>query len=195
MLAWMLQLSSSCSYTKLNLKKDPSFSRLNSLLTTRYDHHWARKQGWMIFCSEFSLARERETDGEEALHCHTYILHWLTQSLAIFRLCRGVVSKEPTIPWVKFRPLYNYYALPKSDHLEARGFFISSSKIWKRTALELIPSLVSNCESDLMSDVLRFHAQVFKPQFLGLSCAFLAFHVVNDVNTPVLLHLILGLHK
>lgn len=42
----MLQLSSSCSYTKVNLKKDLSFSLLISLLTTRYDNHWARKDDW-----------------------------------------------------------------------------------------------------------------------------------------------------
>lgn len=144
----------------------------------------------MILSSEFSLARERETDGEEALHCHTYALHWLTQSLATCRLRRRVVSKKPTIPWVKFRPLYIYYALLKSEHLEARDFFISSSKIWRLTALELLPSLVVNCESDLMSDILRFHAQVFKTQFSGSSLALLVSPLVNDVNTAGLLHLI-----
>lgn len=94
----MLQLSSSCSFTKVNLKKDLSFSLLNSLLTTRYDNHWARKDDWKVFGSEFSLARKRETDVEEAVRYSTYILHWLTQSLALCRLCRGIVSKEPTIP-------------------------------------------------------------------------------------------------
>lgn len=46
-----------------------------------------------------------------------------------------------------------------------------------------------------MADVLRFHAQVFKTQFPGLSLALLVFHAVNYVNTAGLLYLILALHK
>lgn len=40
----------------------------------------------MIFCSKLLLARGRETEGEEAIHCLPCNLYRLTQSLADCRL-------------------------------------------------------------------------------------------------------------
>lgn len=54
--------------------------------------------------------------------------------------------------------------------------------------LQLLPSVVTNCESDLLTDVLRLGPQMLETQFPSLPLALLVFHLVSDVNTVGLQH-------
>lgn len=54
--------------------------------------------------------------------------------------------------------------------------------------LQLLPSVVTSCESDLLTDALRLGPPMLETQFPSLPLALLVFHLVNDVNTVGLHH-------